>query len=80
MIDVHSQSVCGPESEHGYAAVHGSGAGDEGEGSSHRTEHASWPQLVSLEMLPPAGALRSRVPNAANSSWRVSQTDVCEET
>ena len=40
----------------------------------------SWPQLVSLEMLLPAGALRSRVPNAAKSSWRVSQSDVCEET
>ena len=55
-------------------------ADDEGEGSSDRKERASWLQLVSLEVLLPAGALRFRVPNAAKSSWRVSQTDVCEET
>ena len=77
---MHSQSVCGPEIEHGYAAVDGSGADDEGEGSSDRRKRASWLQLVSLEVLLPAGALRSRVPNAAKSSWRVSQSDVCEET
>ena len=65
---MYSQSVCGPEIEHGYAAVDGSGAGDEVEGSSDRTERASWPQLVSLEMLPHDGAPCSRVPIGANSS------------